>query len=310
MKDNIFLRAAAYLLVVVIVSLSLLSGTLAKYVASTGTDAGARVARFSFVAKQSNTAPSSGWQEVAVAAGTPAPFSVPLFDTAYYTPVLSAAGGGAYFNGPASRSVTVNSSDLVVAPGTGINFGEGVDNTKYLPNPDNGDNTRFTRLYFKNNSEVSVRYRLSLDTDATELLGLKLYFIGWNAGGSVGNAAWLAADSGAALTDGTSGWRNLPPNSSAEFIDVGWFWVYDEDGYGYDPGSLASPNNSGYYGSLIRGFVADKYNPDIDDTYLGWLAAEYLREAAAGTAGAEELDEMLALVTMRIGLRLDVEQIN
>jgi len=285
MKQNYFLRTAACLLVFAIASLGLLPGAGAKYVAAAKFTAGARVATFSFV---TNSTPFGGQggidKQFVVAPGesTSNIFTFPLFDTAYLTP--DSGSGAGWFNGPSPSSVTVRSGngDLVAAPGTGMSFGPGVYNTNNTPGG-------YYKLQFRNDSEVAVRYRLSVNS-AAPLKGVPLYLYGPARLGDWTLATTDLVLSGSASTE----WNVLGPNNgSYDAIELAFFWLFSAtgyEGYPYGPDLITHMTNPS------RNWTA---NSDVDDSLLGMLGADYLK-------GKISLDA----ASMKLELRLEVEQLD
>jgi len=279
MKDNIFLRAAAYLLAMVIASLSLLAGTTAKYVASATNAASAKVAKFSFVTNSMPFA-SQGTvdKQLVVQPGQSASneFTIPLFDTAYYTP----ADFAGVFTGPGTPIETVTSSngDAVVAPGTGILIGPGKNNPNLIADH------FFPGIYslqFRNDSEVTVRFKISVDTDESVLHGAPIGVY------SDSNGGWGAASNGYILAD----WQILAPKNTT-YCDLAYSfaWPFDsvDDADYYGPDGVAWRDGFGFVLS------------DPADSRLGMLAAQHLR----GEGPTRDN------VTLKLVLKLEVEQVN
>jgi len=297
MKPNYFLRTAVYLLVAVVASMSLLGSAGAKYVASATIEASARVAKFAFV---TNSTPFGAQgdgganKQFVVAPGESASnvFTFPLFDTVYYAPVGGPLDNYFYSPDPTMETVESSNGDLVAAPGTGINFGPGKNNTADFT----GHNGYF-KLQFRNDSEVAVRYRLSVNSSAP-LKGVPLYLFG-----PARLTAWAPASTGLVLSGNASTeWNTLGPmNGSYDIINLAWFWMFNQYGTGYavpDEGQTDPPPNGTALISTINslGWVA---NSDADDSYLGWLGAEHLR----GNIGRDA-------ASMKLELKLEVEQID
>jgi len=214
LKRNVFLRMAAYLLVAVVASMSLLSGTWAKYVASATVTASARVAKFSFLVgsmkpdangdytgptKTKGGTPSTYWngntlagywEQVVKVAGTANLFvqtiSVPMFAKEYD------------HKSPA-RTATVQSSnkDALVAPGIGHhvdwpassaqgnpNYSSSQGRNSYVTALDGYLDGGGTDLVFRNDSEVAVRYKVEYDRRS-----LPIYHYEQPAG-TVSNSPW------------------------------------------------------------------------------------------------------------------------
>lgn len=194
MKRNIWLRLAACLLLAAVVSTGVSSGTWAKYAASATVTASARVAKFSFLAGSSKgqqedetTGPSSGvykgpeyfgphdtdpanhWQEIVVNASTVNNFEVPAFSSEYWNPTN-------WYRTPLPREVTVRGEEIspgtrriVTAPGTGSIFGSGTPGNPNIGDGEDGDYDGDFSIEFKNSSEVTVRFRLSVNYDDSDL---------------------------------------------------------------------------------------------------------------------------------------------
>jgi len=262
--------------------------TQAKFISKANTTGTAQVAKFSFV---TNSTPfGTGNQQgaankqfvVSPGQSNDNTFTIPLFDTRYVTP----PPGADWFNGPASSIETVISrnGNLIAAPGTGTSFGPGADST--VAHTITGDGWMH-KLQFRNESEVTVRYRVTVDSIAG-LRGVPLYlYVPENGKG------WAPSANGWALTGNASdAWITLPPNMTTwDTWHLGWFWLYDATGYvGYP------------YGSSLAGYINSEGwvpNSDEDDTYLGWLGAEYLR----GNVG-------LDAASMKLALKLEVVQVD
>jgi len=285
MKKNIYLRAALALLVGVWATTCLLGeATWAKYVAGgTGSDS-ARYAAFDFMvgsckynrggkswSAKNNT--SDYWDQIVVIGNitstspTAETFTVPMFDWKY--------------KHNASGATTVESNgDLVVAPGVGHHVDFPLNNPNYgsiyggVWN-DGGDNGG-TNLYYKNNSEVTVRYRVLYDAANSNVRGIPFYIRGDGA------CPWFRTDQATGLkvvTDtsagqpANSGWRVLAPNT-AEMRQICWDWAFE---------------SSGVWHGLA---VGSDYPNDAFDTALG-------KAAAAGSN-----------TDIKLAFRLEVEQVD
>ena len=333
MKRNIFLRLAVCLLLAAVMGTSVFTVSLAKYVAAAGGVADPpRVAKFSFVTgsrkylgsgwEEQNTAidagafggydPSKQFREIAVSSGAVTSFEMPLFDFEYLSPVKSSGSGliWNWFNGPLPPETTVTSKNgqLVAAPGTGLNMGQGKNNPN-APHNNNAEGAYHT-FQFRNDSEVAVRYKLSIVSTAADLQNVPIYVYAPAKPG----AGWELAV-GAVMTGSSAlaEWNMLPPGGSDE-LKMGWFWAFDKNGYGWDPSIPHNPalelfNYSSYYGSNVRDWLATlSVNTDADDTLLGYYAAEYLRALAADND--TDAEAALAECQFNLVFKLEVEQID
>ena len=144
--------------------------TLAKYASTASGTGTAQVAKFSFLVGSQKYDKASGnwgafnqslavsnigtdettplryWNEIAVTAGAQSTFTLPLFDHAYW--------GNQLLGNDDMLTVQSRNGDLVVAPGISKWFDTPIGNEHYA-----GEK----RIEFKNNSEVTVRYKLEFD---------------------------------------------------------------------------------------------------------------------------------------------------
>lgn len=196
MKRNVLLRASAYLLLAVIASMSLLTGTWAKYIASATVSASARVARFSFLVGSMKPDANGGYTGTAkTKGGSPSTYWGGNNPADYWEQVVKVAGTGNLFvqtisvpmfakeydHRDPARTATVRSSnsDALVAPGIGHHVdwpaGNAQGNPNYSSSVAPGKNSYVTALegayldgggtdlVFRNDSEVAVRYKVEYD---------------------------------------------------------------------------------------------------------------------------------------------------
>lgn len=360
MKRNVFLRAAALLLLLTVCCSALLTGTLARYVSEAAGAVQAQAAKFSFVTgnrkyngsgawhagSAADTAIDAGsaaaqdktvfWRQVAISADTPTFFEVPMFDDLYYgvSPGYGIiAADGTYNkaaaanqndlitvwsrpNALADRSKWTNHAnrtvnrDLLAAPGTGYYYGDMVSNPNVLE-ASAQLNSRSVRMEFRNDSEVAVAFRISLDKSKSTLNGAPISIFNphepaniwcdlstasqwpvltwndaarWNAAQTpaaavdlfwADQAAWAANALGTAPEDE---WMTLSPG---EYYCFGFSWIWD--------GGTAARNAA--------------------DSALGVAAANYLRAVDAGRPQAE-LDTLRAACTVSLAFKLEVVQVD
>jgi len=225
MKYNFFLRAATCFLVVAIASLSLLSGTAAKYVTSATGQASARVASFSFVAGGEKyvegnwlgSADEGFWEEITTPSGSSSAtqeFSLPLFDYEW----VSDNYGALLYGGPGGSTVTVKSVDdaFIVAPGIGHAFGA-CNNNPNMKYPDSRH-----KMFFRNDSEVTVRFMVKNITTTGDYLDLPICFDGMLGHRARLDVPYTFPGDAPSHTE----WYYLHPDQEKS-IDFWWSWIYD-----------------------------------------------------------------------------------
>ena len=173
MKRNVFLRAAACLLVAVVASMSVLGGTWAKYVASATVTASARVAKFEVVeidkpyVSSSKTWPASREIQLSKSDASVVTFELPLFDYEYAsTPSRAVNSAGTLIGG---TSVSSSGNHLVVAPGTG-HGGAPKHNPNIVWDTTDGNITGAPAnpsavFAIHNKSEVAIRFKIEYDPE-------------------------------------------------------------------------------------------------------------------------------------------------
>ena len=322
MKRNVFLRAAACLLVAAVMSTSLLGGTGAKYVASAAVIASARVAKFSFVAgskKYSKTASPSWlandgaidsgngfWNQIAVNAGVPTAFTVPLFDYEYDTVSVTFGGAGSALQTVKARTNADGTRDIIIAPGTGTLFGDPTHNGNYDIQYVSGlDFGKYYFMDFRNDSEVAVRFRLATSypgdfTIVISDLHLKNDVLWTKLGSTPVVLTHSLQPSGVAPAHSVPlsyiwtpehEWIQLPPNGTYHLV-FGLLFPYETDLAKPDIGSNWSANSVNVNPPAVVN--------DIDDSMHGVAAREFLKGNTSYAAAAH-----LDLV-----FKLEVEQID
>ena len=137
MKSNNFLRAAAYLLMMVVVSLSLLSGALGKYIAAATAGASARVAKFQVKVNSKEISETAGVVTKEVPVSLVNSYLLQPFTDGTYNMNAN------HSYGPANPATILYRDGSIIAPGTGGRI----------------------VVVFENLSEVTVRF--SFDEAAT-----------------------------------------------------------------------------------------------------------------------------------------------
>ena len=331
MKRNIFLRLAVCLLLAAVMGTSVFTVSLAKYVAAADSAAEARVAKFSFLPGSKKYNQSGGdWEDnsdvdtgsfpyynqIAVEPGKVTTFEVPCFDYEYFGRP----------DWPQELDATVQGRDdaFVAAPGTGtmnfnrINLG--------MHNPNFGGDGYESVTELRNDSEVAVKYRVTLDSSSAipgrlvMKAGNSEFFF------SVGPEPYSSDTSrndNPALpiiltninNDGTlndNGWIMLEPNGTRNF-KFSWAWGFDYSGvYSWDPFLIGDRWLLTGWGRVFDNGantddVADTFDDELD-TLLGYYAAEYLRALEAEDDIAAEA--ALAECQFNLVFKLEVEQID
>jgi len=357
MKFNFVLRAAGALLLVAVVSVALVAATGAKYITAKDAPTGsATVAKFSFVegARKYNQAahdwyadtvnidntdaaaedPAKYWREIAITAGTPTLFSIPLFDYEYY------GTGGAVTVQAYNYTAT---PDLLAAPGIGASIGEVKNNPNTLTVSRHG-NSKAVSMKFWNRSQVAVRFKITVDSSKTTFGGLPIDnkiplaifdphaefstdisglwvpisrnpVITWNdydrwndgiedlyppktpaAGLDVFYDRWDDSQWPGMGTNAADYWMILEPNEEYTFA-FSWLWWYN------GPGDYATAFHEDFLDT-----DANRTRVDLRDTALGIAGREYLEALAGGNAG--EIADALAAATVKLGFKLEVEQVD
>ena len=335
LKRNVFLRAAAYLLAAVIASMSLLPGALAKYIAAVvPAGASARVAKFSFqVGSVKSQTPAAGpfddardtdrygnplvvedgetWNEIAVTAGASLEFEAPVFAFAYLG-YNNAVMGPAGTITAGQTTVLGRDSAIVAAPGTGYLFGTELNKPNYAP--DQLGYSGINYFDFRNDSEVAVRFRLSIDNESQSADARDIPFVvldprrSWSSlkgnGPIVLTFAYdVAANPIYSTVDAFWDWeQNVASCPANEWISLkpgqgctfGFVWIW--------PFAYESNNHSGMWTVHDTAALSAGNFDNERDSRLGMKAAQYLK----GGAGAPALED----VTIKLALKLEVEQVN
>jgi len=194
-KRMIFLRAAVLLLIANLALSCVFMGapTFAKYIAAGGAEVTARVAKFSFkVTDEGYDFDEKDWvnnslAEVAITAGSVTDFYLPLFSANYLKHDATVAAG----------TYTVVSKDgaPLIAPGT-----------------DSEINGTTPVITVKNESEVSVRYRILYDGKEGAAAAIPIL---------LGSDALAKGASHAVGTEFYT-WQTLAPNSAAVARKIFW----------------------------------------------------------------------------------------
>ena len=344
-KRNIFLRVAVLLFVVCMASASVFSGTVtfAKYIAAGEGNPEARVAKFSFKVTDRPYQGDSTWgntpEEIAVTAGVPTTFSVPLFDTDYL--------------GTGGVTVSSRDGDPLIAPGIGHHIGAPVHKGLIATEWD----YNFHRMTVQNNSEVAVRFRIMLDS-AVLPGDVKIFIRGVHYSPTGGNPTGVESGStfaelgdpgdpyvmdynadtvipgttsttfgdsgfavstpwinGEALSDGVAGgigngtadkliydWYYLPPNSEPVNRWITWMVCFSpDDGRGVWSGAMTG--NFDHPAGMTPTEIADETAAkNAADTALGKLAAKALDPADLSTQKSD--------VEVELKFRIEVEQVD
>ena len=320
MKRNVFLRAAACLLVANVAGMSLLAGTGAKYIASGTVTASARVARFSFTvgSNQRNgttsfeSTPSNPlslphgkatWTQIATTVG-PVTFTLPLFDVEYL-------GRGTTAGTSTVISRTIDGArDLVVAPGINgyvdngsaysgsgstANIGWNANLPRYNTNVLAANDCR-KMFVFKNDSEVAVKYTLTYDPASVVVNPASTVVGVFNV------MSWLyKSSSDISLRLHHRGYMMTPATpAGAQSADV----VANDGAKVLRQSGTLAP---GDYEILLLDYCweFDQQSNggwDVPDSVLGMRAAQYLR----GDAGAPSLAD----ITVKPVFTLSVEQVD
>jgi len=312
MKKNHLLRAVVVLWAFAVLTAITLPDALAKYAASATGSSTASVARFSFeagsvkpataTAAPFNNARGNQWQQIAL--NTAANFEVPLFDYEYFTPAP-------LFGGPMSREKTIlgKNQDIVVAPGIGYLYGDSANNPNRGLQADKYHGWSFF-LQFRNNSDVTVRFKVQVDAANSVTHGIPLevhtYLGGWVniSNGSSPVLTW----------DDSERWNHTAHyRRPVSHVDLLWGHYKDEPGtatslipYRYtalDEGWMyLEPDEEYEFGFEWCWQIHDNQTRNVLDTALGELAAKYLK----GGPGAPSLDD----VSLKLVFALEVEQVD
>ena len=284
MKKGIFLRLALVLVICAWVSSCMLGGTVwAKYVAQGKGLSQARIAGFSFEVGGEKYASGSWlprydwspaydaayptfWEQIVTPNGISSvtqDFALPLFDYEW----VSDQYGILLYDGPGGGTVTVKSSDgaMVVAPGIGHAFGAANNNPNLLYHIGSYNHT----LYFRNNSEVTLKFKLENITTAADLLNLPFCF-------DTGPDRLTFYEPYTFPGDSNTGWYNMQPGAVVP-VSFWWSWIYD--------------CNAGW-GDLGTGMTTD----DAYETGLGQQAAA----ALAGTGTAPKVQAKFRLTVEQV----------
>ena len=339
-----WLTLARILAILVLVTLPLVSNifTDAKYVASAAVEAGARVAKFSFVvgnqkyksdpgkawheklnladidnASPAAVAAAKYWRQIAIDAGEATLFELPMWDYEYY-------GADDYSN---EATVKTSGADAVIAPGTNSGYSSSSKNgSMHNPNYDPAPKGTYT-LQFRNDSEVSVRYKVEVDEETSLTYG------GYTARieihtpfsttpkhtGTYGYPNYPRMDDyGAVLTKNPESIQ--PASALSDGLQAGSdLWVYMEPG-----GTSSLPiewhatflgNSSGCF-NVSQGFNTALYTDPVTSGqvyYLGdkhdsWLGAN--AASGNGTYDTDPTDFGTAWGGPKLVLKLTIEQVN
>ena len=213
MKNKTF-RISLVVVLLAVVTISVISGTLAKYVETvTGTDT-ARVAKFSYKAKIGETEFTDG-------------ATINLFNTVNDTEVYGAQNN-------------INGGTKLIAPGTHGSFSVVVENTSEVKvgvsfTVTETNNSNIPIVYYIDNSGTKTYYSdvvttnsVAVGADLASTLGVSASATVAIAGGLDDLANTMAVE--LAATDGTEA------NKTTSTATIGWFWAF---------GDGASNNDSG-----------------------------------------------------------------
>ena len=310
MKRNVFLRLALCFLLAAVTCSSLVIGTThAKYVAAAVGNATARVATFSFVStNKTSTAYGSGAsflgrgapfgttpQQIAVDAGKVTDFQVPAFCYEYDRPI-AAYGGQATNPTVQGRQVSGTNRRFVVAPGTGPIFGPGRAVTGDV------DADGFVNLIFRNDSEVAVKFKVTLDYDKCVLRGVPFIISdpyiaeGWKKMPTTGTVVLTDNRMATSVdlftycgskTPGATGtplaaptaaqqWIYLEPNGGTYTVKFGMIWFFDNlaPNLAGEPAHNSPLNGAGGFAARADGRWFDN-NPQLIYTQQNWGLTKY-----------------------------------
>jgi len=293
MKLTVLWRLVGYLLLAAVISTSILAGTgtWAKYAAAGEAQANARVAKFSFVAGSQKylgggdwavvnssvddedpdvIVAGKHWREIAITSGASTLFELPLFDYEYSGTDSSLAS---------TATVQGVDDEIVVAPGIGNSHG----------NPMHNPNTNANVQYFdfRNDSEVTVRFKVEIDPSSST--GGADIFVGspwippWADLGDPAHGWYLVGSHNQPVP--ISSWNYLDPGQTYANLGILWTWPFDD----------AGPLGAWWTDTVTYGYMTS-YD-DEKHTQLGKQAAA----ALAGVGTAPKID---------LKFRITVEQVD